>query len=198
MTTANKITILRVLLVPFFIVQLLYYVDNGVEWHRLAAILTFAIAALSDGLDGYIARRYNQRSQLGAILDPLADKLLLVSGIVILSFNNQPRLPQTPLWLAGAIVGRDMLLLIGLVVIYYSCGKVTVRPIMIGKIATVLQMICVLWGLFKWNARWLELWCLGAAVCTTISGMFYLYDGVKQLSASPSSGPASPQAHPHR
>ena len=62
MTTANKITILRVLLVPFFIIQVLYYAEDGVEWHRVAAILTFGVAALSDGLDGYIARRYNQRS----------------------------------------------------------------------------------------------------------------------------------------
>ena len=83
MTTANNITIFRVLLVPFFIVQVLYYAESGIEWHRFAAILTFALAALSDGLDGYIARRYNQRSQLGAILDPLADKLLLVSGVEI-------------------------------------------------------------------------------------------------------------------
>src|ERR1051326_6259199 len=101
MTTANKITILRVLLVPFFIVQVLYYAELGIEWHRLAAILTFGIAAISDGLDGYIARRYNQRSQLGAILDPFADKLLLVSGALLLSFDNRPRLPQTPLWLVG-------------------------------------------------------------------------------------------------
>lgn len=191
MTTANKITILRILLVPFFIVQVLYYVENGVEWHRLAAILTFGIAALSDGLDGYIARQYNQRSQLGAILDPLADKLLLVSGVLLLSLPNEPHLPQTPLWLVGTIVGRDMLLLIGLVVIYYSCGRVAVRPIFIGKVATVLQMTCVLWGLFKWDRDWLEFWSAGAAFCTGISGMFYVYDGIRQLSASPSSGPAS-------
>ncbi len=194
MTTANKITIVRVLLVPFFIVQVLYYVEKGVEWHRLAAILTFGVAAMSDGVDGYIARRYNQRSQLGAILDPLADKLLLVSGIVLLSFNHWPFLPQTPLWLVGTIVGRDMVLLIGLAVVYYSCGRVRVRPIHIGKVATVLQMICVLWGLLKWNPGWLLVWSLGAAVCTGISGCFYFYDGVRQLSSSPTSSPAPNQA----
>lgn len=193
MTTANKITIFRVLLIPFFIVQVLYYVEQGHEWYRLAAILTFGLAALSDGLDGYIARRYNQRSQLGAILDPLADKLLLVSGVLLLSFNHQPRLPQAPLWLAGTIVGRDVLILIGLIVIYYSCGRVTVRPIMIGKIATVLQMTCVLWGLFKWSGTWLVIWSAGAALCTAISGAFYVWDGVRQLSASPTSGPAPEQ-----
>ena len=83
MTTANKVTILRILLIPFFVVQVLYYVKNGNELHRLLAILSFAVAAICDGVDGYIARRYNQRSELGAILDPLADKLLLVSGIVL-------------------------------------------------------------------------------------------------------------------
>jgi CDP-diacylglycerol--glycerol-3-phosphate 3-phosphatidyltransferase len=193
MTTANKITIFRVLLIPFFIVQVLYYIEYGVEWHRLAAVLTFGVAALSDGLDGYIARRYNQRSQLGAILDPMADKLLLVSGVVLLSFDHQPRLPQIPLWLVGTIVGRDVLLLIGLVVIYYSCGHVTVRPVLLGKLATVLQMICVLWGLFKWSSSWLEFWSAGAALCTGISGVWYVYDGVRQLSASPTSGPAPGQ-----
>jgi len=195
-TTANKITILRVLLVPFFVVQVLYYVEGGVEWHRLAAILTFGIAALSDGLDGYIARHYNQRSQLGAVLDPMADKLLLVSGVLLLSLNNQPYLPQTPLWLVGTIVGRDVLLLIGVVVIYYSCGHVTIRPILLGKIATVLQMTCVLWGLFKWSREWLVIWSAGAAVCTGISGFIYVYDGLRQLSASPSSGPAPEQPQP--
>jgi CDP-diacylglycerol--glycerol-3-phosphate 3-phosphatidyltransferase len=193
MTTANKITILRVLLVPFFIIQVLYYIERGIEWHRLAAIFTFGVAALSDGLDGYIARRYNQRSQLGAILDPLADKLLLVSAIVLLSLDNHPWLAQTPLWLVGTIVGRDTVLLIGLIVIYYSCGRVAVRPILIGKLATVLQMICVLWALFKWSLSWLEAWSAGAALCTGISGLFYLYDGLRQLSASPSSAPAPNQ-----
>jgi len=191
MTTANKITILRVLLTPFFIVQVLYYVEQGEEWHRLAAILTFGAAALSDALDGYIARRYHQHSQLGAILDPMADKLLLVSAVVLLSFEHKARLPQMPLWLVGTIVGRDVLLLLGLVVIYYSCGRVTVRPILIGKLATVLQMTAVLWALFKWNGNWLTAWCAGAAVCTGVSGLFYVYDGVRQLSASPSSGPVA-------
>src|SRR5580765_5271479 len=124
MTTANKITILRILLIPFFVVQVLYYVRSGHELHRLLAILAFAIAAICDGVDGYIARRYNQRSELGAILDPLADKLLLVSGIVLFSFNNEPRFGSIPLWLTGIIIGRDLLLLVGLGVIHVTVGKV--------------------------------------------------------------------------
>src|SRR5438874_6039748 len=85
MTTANKITIFRILLVPFFIVEVLSYVDDGDELHRFLAIAAFLLASVCDGVDGYIARRYNQRSELGAILDPLADKLLVVAGIVLRS-----------------------------------------------------------------------------------------------------------------
>src|SRR5512136_2006345 len=99
MTTANKITILRILLIPFFVVEVLYYTKEGYELHRLLAILSFAVAAICDGVDGYVARRYNQPSELGAILDPLADKLLLVSGVVLLSFDHRPHLGKVPLWL---------------------------------------------------------------------------------------------------
>src|SRR5580765_1640447 len=105
MTTANKITILRILLIPFFVVEVLYYVKDGEEVHRFLAILSFAVAAILDGVDGYIARRYNQRSELGATLDPLADKLLLVSGIVLLTFDHGPRFQTIPLWLTGTIIG---------------------------------------------------------------------------------------------
>src|SRR3974390_540688 len=109
MTTANKVTIARILLIPFFVVEVLYYMKGGNEIHRLLAILVFALAAICDGVDGYIARRYNQKSELGAMLDPLADKLLLISGVVLLSLNN-PHLGNIPLWLTGTILGRDLLL----------------------------------------------------------------------------------------
>ena len=108
------------------------------------AILCFAVAAILDGVDGYIARHYNQISELGKILDPLADKLLLVSGIVALSFNHGDFLGEIPLWLTGTIIGRDLLMLVGMVVIHYTVGKVIVRPRFLGKCATVLQMAVVL------------------------------------------------------
>jgi CDP-diacylglycerol--glycerol-3-phosphate 3-phosphatidyltransferase len=193
MTTANKITILRILLIPFFVVELLYYLETGDEVHRLLALLTFAVTAILDGVDGYIARRYNQKSELGAILDPLADKLLLVSAIVTLSFNHAPYLGQIPLWLTGTILGRDLLLLTGIAVVRFTVGKVIVRPRIMGKIATVLQMIVVIWILLDWdrdlNVRWLKTWMLGAAICTGMSGLLYVWDGVKQLGSHPASSP---------
>ena len=189
MTTANKITILRILLVPFFAVHLLYYTSNGEEFHRLLAILAFAVASISDGVDGYIARRYNQRSELGAILDPLADKLLLVMGLALLTLDHLPHFAQIPLYLVVTVFSRDLIILLGMVVIHYICGRVVVRPHFIGKIATVLQMVTIAWVLLKWEDRTLGLLTASAAICTGISGLLYVRDGVRQLSASPKSSP---------
>lgn len=191
MTTANKVTILRMLLIPFFVVEALYYVKTGKEVFRMLSMLAFLIAAICDGVDGYIARRYNQRSELGAMLDPLADKLLLVSGIILFSFNNEPHFGSIPLWLTGTIIGRDLLLLAGLIVIQMTVGKIKVRPRMIGKIATVLQMVCIVWILLQWDMLlrpvWFWVWTLGAALCTGISGLLYVWDGMKLLSSHPTS-----------
>lgn len=193
MTTANRVTIFRILLIPFFVVEILYYVRNGHEIHRFLGIGAFAIAAICDGVDGYIARHYNQRSELGAILDPLADKLLLVSGIVLLSFDHTPYLSTVPLWLTGTIIGRDILLLAGTIVIQWTAGKVKVRPRFLGKVATVLQMSVVVWVLLKWPEKWLLALTSSAAVCTGISGLLYVWDGTRQMSAHPASSPSSPQ-----
>src|SRR5215813_7422484 len=126
MTTANKITIFRILLIPFFVVEVLYYLKDGHEWHHLLAVLSFAIAAICDGVDGFIARRFNQRSELGAILDPLADKLLLVSGIILFC-RSSPYLGSFPFWLTGTIIGRDIMILLGMIVIQMMVGKIKVR-----------------------------------------------------------------------
>ena len=93
MTTANKITLVRILMIPAFVLMAIYYGESikrgePIEWQRYAAIVIFLVAAASDGLDGYIARRYNQKSALGVILDPIADKGLLLSAIITLSISN--------------------------------------------------------------------------------------------------------------
>jgi CDP-diacylglycerol--glycerol-3-phosphate 3-phosphatidyltransferase len=195
-TTANKVTIFRILLIPFFVAEVVYYAKTGRELYRYVGLATFATAAILDGVDGYIARHYNQWSELGTVLDPLADKLLLVSAVILLSFDHGSRLGQIPFWLTATIIGRDLVILIGLIVIHLMVGKVTFRPHVIGKIATVLQMISVSWLLLKWDQAlgegWLLPWTLGAAVVTGISGLLYVRDGMRQLSASPRSSSAPP------
>ena len=202
MTTANKITIFRILLVPFFVVQVLYYVNGQGEAHRWWAVVAFTLAAVSDGVDGYIARRYHQRSELGAILDPLADKLLIVSGIVLLGAQREDYLARLPLYLSVTVISRDMLLLLGVLVLRYVGVTLRARPHWTGKVATVLQMSCVLWALLKIGeglAGWfLPTLSLAAAVFTGISGLIYVLVGVRQLSAHPSSLPSTGPAHPPR
>ncbi|MBW8864747.1 MAG: CDP-alcohol phosphatidyltransferase family protein [Verrucomicrobia bacterium] len=191
MTTANKITILRILLIPFFVVEIIYYVRTGNEVYRLAGVLAFAVSAILDGVDGYVARHYHQQSELGTILDPLADKLLLVSAIVLLSFDNTPYLREFPLWLTGLIIGRDVLLAIGSLVVHLVVGKMTVRPRLTGKVATVFQIIAVSWILLRWDFNYglLDIWILGAGIFTAVSGLLYLVDWMRQLGKHPASLP---------
>jgi CDP-diacylglycerol--glycerol-3-phosphate 3-phosphatidyltransferase len=179
MTTANKVTIARILFVPLFVAEIIRYVNSGNEAHRLGAIVCFGLAALGDGLDGYLARRYNQKTELGAILDPLADKLLLVSALVILSLDTRQRFAQIPWWLALVVV-RELILLSGMVAIRRARGKFTARPRLSGKVATVLQMTAVLWTLLKCPAAPLPYLTAGAGAFTVLSGAYYLYDFTRQ------------------
>ena len=194
MTTANQVTICRILLVPFFIVSIIYYVKTGVEFYRWTGIACFGLAAISDGIDGFLARHFNQWSELGTVLDPLADKLLLVSGVVLLSLHNEPHLPAIPIWLTVTILSRDVLLLLGLALIHFIAGKVKVKPHLIGKAATVLQMAAVLWALFKWDEHGLYWICVGAAVLTGVSGLIYVFDGMRQLAKHPASSASNSQS----
>ncbi|MEP6664005.1 MAG: CDP-diacylglycerol--glycerol-3-phosphate 3-phosphatidyltransferase, partial [Verrucomicrobiota bacterium] len=181
MTTANKITIGRILLIPFFIVQALYYVRGGDELNRFCALFSFALAAVADGIDGYVARRYNQRSELGTILDPLADKLLLVSAVILLSLDTKGYFVRLPLWFTATLISRDVILSLGLLMIHYTFGKVKVRPRLLGKAATVFQMATVLWILLKWPERVLPFLIWGATIFTSVSGAIYIFDGIRRL-----------------
>jgi cardiolipin synthase len=192
MTTANKVTIVRILLVPFFIAQVIYYNRTGLPLNLYCAIGAFFAAAIADGIDGYIARHFNQRSELGAILDPLADKLLLVSGIVLLSMESR-YFVRIPVYLAATVISRDVILVIGLAIIHYTGAKFSVRPHITGKIATVLQMAAVLWTLLQLNSVVLPYITISAAVFTGVSGLLYVFNGMTHLNTHPSSGPTSPQ-----
>src|SRR5438094_4461478 len=127
MTTANKITLVRILMIPAFVLMAIYYgasIKRGepLEWQRYLAIFIFLVAAASDGLDGYIARRYNQRSALGVILDPIADKGLLLSGIITLSITNwsqsDPDYGKFPVWFPVLVITRDAVILVGSAILH--------------------------------------------------------------------------------
>jgi CDP-diacylglycerol--glycerol-3-phosphate 3-phosphatidyltransferase len=147
MTFANKITVARIGLIPVFVGFAIYYglsvgAGHPEEWLRWAALGVFALAAASDGLDGYVARRYNQRTELGAILDPIADKGLLLAAILTLSFSNWRY--ALPVWFGVLVVARDLIVMTGAVVLVLLQGRVAVRPTWSGKAATALQMTALL------------------------------------------------------
>src|SRR5688500_12639432 len=130
MTTANKITITRILMIPLFVMMAVYYgrsVARGepLEWQRITAILIFIVAAASDGIDGYIARHFNQRSKLGEILDPIADKGLLLAGIITLSVSNWDF--EFPIWFPVLVIARDLIVVSGSVMLHLVNGSVRVR-----------------------------------------------------------------------
>jgi len=128
MTIPNYISIFRIMIVPVFVIALLDFSESGAEISWWMAVIVFSVASISDGMDGYIARRFKQRSELGTFLDPMADKLLLVSGLVILSFSSA-HLPKLPLWMIGMVFGRDLFLLLGFFIITYWCGKMKINHI---------------------------------------------------------------------
>lgn len=192
MTTPNKITLIRILMIPAFVLMALYYggsIKRGapLEWQRYIAIVIFLLAAASDGLDGYIARRYNQKSALGVILDPIADKGLLLSGIITLSISNwstiDPKYGQFPTWFPVLVISRDAVILIGSAVLHLLNGKVRVRPAWTGKVATFLQMAAIVWVMLQWNFLPLIYVVSAAGLFTLISGVIYVMDGFRQLGA---------------
>ncbi|HEV3409837.1 MAG TPA: CDP-diacylglycerol--glycerol-3-phosphate 3-phosphatidyltransferase [Chthoniobacterales bacterium] len=192
MTTANKITIVRILLIPAFVTMAIYYgqsVARGepLEWQRFAAIIIFLLAAVSDGLDGYVARRYNQRSELGVILDPIADKGLLLSGIITLSAINwnatNPAAGQFPVWFPVLVISRDLVILVGSAVLHLLNGTVVVRPRWTGKIATVMQMVAIGWVMLQLHFIPLIYIVAVAGFFTLVSGVMYVLDGIRQLHA---------------
>ncbi len=195
MTTANKITIGRIMMIPFFVLMALYYgrsVAHGhpQEWMRFTAIAIFVIAAASDGIDGYIARRYHQMSKLGTILDPIADKGLLLAGIITLSVGNWQY--EFPLWFPVLVIARDIALITGVLAVYLINGDARVRPSWLGKTATVAQMIALgcamLFSGAEAKARiaghevaFLDLPVFVAGFFTLVSGLLYVRDGIRQL-----------------
>ena len=129
MTIPNLLTILRVLLTPLLVILLL-------EERLSEALVVFIVAGVTDGLDGLIARLYKQKSRLGAILDPLADKLLLASTYALLAFQN-----LVPNWLTVIVLSRDLLIMVGIFVLFMQDLRFEIRPTLISKMTTCAQIV---------------------------------------------------------
>jgi len=178
----NKITILRILLVPFFVTCLVYY-NPQADYLRFVALSIFLLAVITDALDGYLARRTNQKTKLGMIIDPIADKILLLSAFLSLALiKGLPVGVKLPAWVLIVIISRDSIILLGSVLIFVSGGNLDIKPNFWGKITTFLQMLTIISLLLLLPFSRI-IWSL-MVVFTAISGLVYITRGSRLLNSS--------------
>ena len=178
MNLANRITVFRILLAPVFIFSILYYKEEGLFSFLPATI--FGIAVFSDAVDGFVARRFNQKTELGTILDPIADKLLLISAFACLSMvRTLPAALRMPAWLPVIVISRDAIIVLGAVIIHMMTGKIKITPSPLGKITTFFQMMTVMSTLLRFP--FLPVLCGITALFTLTSGIDYVRRGSRLL-----------------
>ncbi len=174
-TTANLLTAARiVLIIPF-----LYLIQQG----RLGlALIVFFAAGITDFFDGYVARHFHQQSVLGRLLDPMADKLLTTASFVVLALAHES-FPSIPVWLAAAVVGRDVVILLGSLVVYLATRFTEFKPTMLGRVNTTVEFCFIFAFLVLHTAGVLtclmplSYWIVLASV--VLSGGDYLIEGLK-------------------
>ena len=173
MNLPNILTLIRVLLIPVFVILIM---NKFFGW----AIITFASAGITDGIDGLIARITHQRTELGAYLDPIADKLLLSAAFITLAI-----IEILPSWLAVIVITRDLIILIGLLVMILIDYHPKIRPSLVSKVTTVFQiatiLLVLLVGYYPTLGRLSTIVIYGTAIFTIISGSHYIYVGTRIL-----------------
>lgn len=177
MNFANKISTFRILIVPFFIASLTYYSPQR-DYLRFVALFIFILAVISDAVDGYVARKSKQVSKAGVVLDPLGDKLLLMSAFICLSIIREFSL-RFPLWVTLVVISRDTIILLGSVVIYMVKQNIDIYPSRWGKLSTAFQMLAVITVLIQARFAYIVWWT--ACFFTVISGIYYIKKGFRAL-----------------
>jgi cardiolipin synthase (CMP-forming) len=171
LTTANQVTLLRMLLIPAFVLLIVYA-------HPGWALAVFVLAGITDGLDGLIARWADQRTSLGAFLDPMADKLLLVTTFIILTIPGLGMVNQLPLWLTILVISRDVVIVLTVAIVNMAVGHRTFRPSLFGKAATAIYIFTVVVIMFfNYLGRpsvWVTVVIYASLAITLISGFHYI------------------------
>ncbi len=174
MNLANKISIARIISIPFFIAAVVYSRMD-------IALIFFILAVISDGVDGMIARGLKQKTQLGTILDPVADKLLLLSAYICLAMAKTiPEGLRLPPYVPIIVISRDCFIVLGSVIVYFIKGDLKVSPSIVGKITTFFQMMTIVSILLKLDYSYI-VWNT-AVLLTIISGIDYVVKGSRLLS----------------
>lgn len=198
LTLPNILTLIRIALIPVFVVMVLQKQGFG-------ALLIFLLAGLTDVLDGLTARLWNLRTKIGTLIDPIADKLLLSTTFILLTFKDMDLNYMIPLWLTAVVVSRDLLMILGGVVIYLWKGEKNFPPSAFGKLSTVLQVgtvFLVLLANYVRSSSWSHVSFLSslsspsflhavfllALASTIISGAHYIVRGIRLTFFTPRTG----------
>lgn len=180
LTAANQLTLLRMLLIPAFVILVLY---GHLGW----ALAAFVTAGITDGLDGLIARRSGQRTTLGAWLDPMADKLLLVTTFVVLALPGLSLENRLPVWLTVCIISRDVVIILTVAIVNLAIGRRTFRPSIFGKIATatyiMTAVVAMLFNYLRYHSPIVDVGIWASLAITIISSLHYIWHARRIIDA---------------
>ena len=181
LTPANQLTLLRMLLIPAFVILVLY---RQLGW----ALIVFVTAGITDGLDGLIARRSGQHTQLGAWLDPMADKLLLVTTFVVLTLPGLGLANRLPLWLTVLIISRDVIIVLTVTIVNLAIGRRTFRPSIYGKTATATYIMtaifAMLFNYLGYHSVVVDVSIYASLAITLISSLHYIRHAARIIEES--------------
>jgi len=184
LTLANQLTLIRLALVPAFVILVLY---GRMGW----ALAAFVTAGITDALDGLIARWTNSRTALGAFLDPMADKLLLVSAFVVLSLPGIGLVNPIPVWLTVLVISRDVAIVVTVAIVSLTLGPRTFPPSLYGKIATAFYIVTVavvlLFNFLQRTSIVVDVLVWVCLAITLLSGFHYTVHVRRTLSEPPAS-----------
>jgi len=183
LTWANQMTLLRMLLIPAFVILVVY---GHLGW----ALVTLLAAGVTDGLDGLLARLPGQKTTLGAWLDPMADKLLLVTTFIVLTLPDIGLSHRLPLWLTIMVISRDIVIVFTVAIVNLAVGPRTFRPTLLGKAATAIYIVtCVVTLFFNYlgrDSRWIDA-CIWASCAISIaSALHYIGHTARVVNSPPS------------
>lgn len=181
LTYANQLTILRMLFVPCFVILLIY-------GYPKSATVVLLLAGITDGLDGLLARKLQQKTVLGSFLDPMADKILLTAAFVTLTIPSVPLMLHIPTWLTVLTISRDLIIALSVLVIHLQTQHTSFPPTMLGKCTTAVQLltvgICMIANFELKSAVYVFPLVVYATLAFTLaSGLHYAYKSVKIIAS---------------
>jgi cardiolipin synthase len=180
LTPANQLTLLRMFLIPAFVILVVY---GYLGW----ALTVFATAGITDALDGVIARRSGQKTTLGAWLDPMADKLLLVTTFIVLTLPGLGLANRLPIWLTVLIISRDVGIVLTVAIVNLAVGRRTFQPSIYGKTATATYIVtavaAMIFNYRGYHSVIVDLGIFASLAITLISGFHYLWHAARAFDA---------------